>query len=146
MLEVLKWLQVNLLGGSFFLESCRSRVYPWNFIKKDFNIEVFLHWLCTVALFKLSGNFLPDIFAKHFLTKLQTTNRLVTTLMKIKCLTKICRTNPSFKSGLYCVKDYSCIRIPIPMLMPMPIFDAEISKWLFPCILSFSYGKEGVCL
>ena len=51
------------------LKSWRSRVYPCNFMKNDTTTEVFLHVFCKVALFKLSGNFLRDIFAKHSLTK-----------------------------------------------------------------------------
>ena len=72
-----------------------------------------------VALFKLLRNFLPDIFEKHLLTKLQAIYVSVTTLLEIMCLTKI-ELIFSFKSGLCCVKDYSDIRIPIPMLMLMP--------------------------
>ena len=46
-------------------------------MKKDFTKEVSQLELCMVALFKLSGNFLGDVFAKHFLTNSQTTNLVI---------------------------------------------------------------------
>ena len=61
-------------GQCFFYYSCRSRVYPCNFIKKVSTAEVFLRIFCTIAIFKWSGNFLRDIFAKHFLIKSQARN------------------------------------------------------------------------
>lgn len=41
-------------------------------------------------------------------------------LLKIKCLTKICKTF-SPKGNLYCVKNYIYIRMRIPMSMSMPM-------------------------
>ena len=71
-LKVLKYSLVNILGGGFFHRSCRSREFITAIsFKKDSITELFLHGSCEVALFKLSRNFLLDIFAKHFLTKSQ---------------------------------------------------------------------------
>ena len=80
-LKVLIYPQVE----AFFHRSCRSRVHPSNFIKKDSITEIILHWSCAVALFKLSINFLRNIFVKHFLTWSQASNLQVTTLLKITC-------------------------------------------------------------
>ena len=55
--------------------------------------------------FQLSGNFLRHIFAKHFLTKSQTSNLQVAGLLKIICLTNLELAFNS-KGYLHCVKDY----------------------------------------
>ena len=67
--------------------------------------------------FKLSGNFVRDIFAKHFLRKLQASNLLAATLLEITCLTKYMELAFNSKGYLYGVKNYIYIR----MLMPMPM-------------------------
>ena len=72
-LKVLMSSQVSNLGGGFFHWSCRSRVYPSNFIK-NVHHRAFSTWVLRGSSFKLSRNFLLDTFAKHFLTKLQTSN------------------------------------------------------------------------
>ena len=51
------------------LKNYRPRAYPCNFIKNNSTTELFLHVFCRVAFFKLSGNLLWHISAKHFLTK-----------------------------------------------------------------------------
>ena len=78
---------------------------PCNFLKKYSTTKVFLHVFRAVALSKLSENFLRDIFAKHFLTKLQASKS--STLLKITLLTKIYRINFNSSGDLYCVKEYS---------------------------------------
>ena len=57
--------------------------------RRDCNTEVFPYGFFKVTIFKLLGNFLRDIFAKHFLTKSQASGLQVATLQKITCLKKI---------------------------------------------------------
>ena len=76
------------LVEAFFIKDASLEFISAISLKKDSNTEVFPYGLFTVTLFKLSENFLRDIFAKHFLTKSQ-----AAPLMEITCLTKIYRSS-----------------------------------------------------
>ena len=56
--------------------------------KTESNSEVFLHWFYMTALSKILESFKWDFFAIPLVTKLQAFN-LLTSLLKIRCLTKI---------------------------------------------------------
>ena len=58
----------------FFNKDASLEFIPAISLKRDSNTEVFSYGFFTVTLFKLSENFLRDKFAKHFLTKSQTSN------------------------------------------------------------------------
>ena len=58
----------------FFTKDTSLQFIPAISLKRDSNAEVFSCGFFTVTLFKLSENFLRDIFAKHFLTKSQASN------------------------------------------------------------------------
>ena len=131
---------------AFFHWSCRSRVHPSNFIKKDFITELFLHGSCVITHFKLFRVFQRDFFAKHFLTTLEAINLQVTTLLKITCLTKYIELPFNFKSDLYCVKDYSYIDMPIPMSMPILICIPRFPSGRFPGFCQFRMEKKELAL
>ena len=67
-LKVLIYSQVNILGGGFFFTGVAGLEFILAISLKSFITELFLHESYAVALFKLSRNFLRDIFVKHFLT------------------------------------------------------------------------------
>ena len=73
----------------FFTKDASLEFIPAISLKRDSNAEVFLYGFFTITPFKLSENFLRDIFAKHFLTKSQASNLTVANLMEITCLKKI---------------------------------------------------------
>ena len=51
--------------------------------------EVFPHGFCKIDPFKISEEFLRDIFAKHFLIKLQASDQKVASLLKITFFTNV---------------------------------------------------------
>ena len=104
---------------TFFIKDASLEFIPAISLKTDSNTEVFAYGFFMVALFKLSGNFLGDIFAKHFLTKLQASYLQVSTLLETICLTKYIELAFNSKGYSYCVKNYIYIRMPMPMPMPM---------------------------
>ena len=73
-LKVLIYPQVNSLMEAFFTKVKCLESFPAILLKKDSTTEIFQHGFCKVALFQLSGNFLRDIFAKHYLTMSQASN------------------------------------------------------------------------
>ena len=79
--------------GLFFTKDASLEFIPAISLKRDSNAEAFPHGFFTVTLFKVSENFLRDIFAKHFLTKSQVSNLQVANLMEIMCFTKLYRTS-----------------------------------------------------
>ena len=58
----------------FFTKDASLEFIPAISLKRESNTEVFSYRFFTITLFKLSENFLRDIFAKHFLTKSQASN------------------------------------------------------------------------
>ena len=108
----------NILTGKhpwcFFYWSCRFRVHPSNFIKKDSTTEAFLHGLWAEPFLNYREVFC-ELPLQTFFSKVAGLLSIVT-LLKRTCLTKIYRT---FEGDLYCVKYYSYIHMPI--LMPIPI-------------------------
>ena len=62
-----------LIEASFHYR-CKSRVYSCNLIKKGLHYKGTPHGFCNMALFKSLEYFLRDIFAIHFLRKLQDFN------------------------------------------------------------------------
>ena len=58
--------------------------------KTDSIAEIFPHRFCGIIPFKISENFLQDVFAIHFLTKLQSSNLKRATVIDL--LIKILRT------------------------------------------------------
>ena len=64
-------LAVNSLMEAFFTKVKGLESFPAILLKKDSTTEIFLHGFWKVALFKLSGSFLRDIFAKHYPTMSQ---------------------------------------------------------------------------
>ena len=85
--------QVNVFGGGFYSLNIQVQSLFQQFHKKELQRRGFPIGFFTVTLFKLSENFLSDVFAKPFLTKSQASSLLVATLMEITSLTKIYRTN-----------------------------------------------------
>ena len=59
------------LVKAFFTKDASLELIPAISLKTDSNTEIFPYRFFTVTLFKLSANFLRDIFAIHFLTKSQ---------------------------------------------------------------------------
>ena len=108
------------LVKAFFIKDASLEFIPGISLKTDSNTEVFTYEFFMVTLFKLWGNFLRDIFAKHFLTKSQAFNLQVATLLEITCLRKYIELAFISKGYLYCAKNYIFIRMPMPMPMPMP--------------------------
>ena len=70
--------------------------------------EVFLHGFCKTAFF---GKFTARYLWRSFFSKVEVSNLQVPTLIKMKCFTKIYRTND--ESNLHCVKDNVCIWMPL---------------------------------
>ena len=120
----------------FFIKDANLEFIPVISLKTDSNIEVFAYGFFMVTLFKLSGDFLGDIFAKHFLTKLQASYLQVSTLLETTCLTKYIELAFNSKGYSYCVKNYIYIRM--PMTMPMPRFPNG------PCMSCFKSEKQSV--
>ena len=58
----------------FFFKDANLEFIPAISLKTDSNTEIFEYGFFMVTLFKLSRNFLWDIFAKHFLIKSQASN------------------------------------------------------------------------
>ena len=73
-----------------------TRIYRW-YVPKSYmpgnTTEASRRRFCKIALYKISEKFQRDIFVLPYLTNLQASNLLVSTLLKRKCLTKTCRTN-----------------------------------------------------
>ena len=59
------------LVKAFFIKDASLELIPAISLKTDSNTEIFPYGFFTVTVFKLSANFLRDIFAKYFLTKSQ---------------------------------------------------------------------------
>ena len=112
--------KVNVFGkGFFFIKDASLGFIPAISLKTNSNTEVFTYGFCMVALFKLWGDFLRDIFAKHFLTKSQASNLSVATSLETMCLTKYIEL--AFNSKrlfILCKKLYLYWNV-----------DAEISEW-----------------
>ena len=70
--------------------------------------EVFLHGFCKIVFF---GKFTARYLWRSFFSKVEVSNLQVPTLIKMKCFTKIYRTND--ESNLHCVKDNVCIWMPL---------------------------------
>ena len=98
----------------FSMKDASLEFIPAILLKTDSSTEVFEYGLFMVTLFKLSRNFLRDIFAKHFLTKSQASNLWVATLLETTCLAKYIELTFYSKGYLYCVKNYIYIRMPMP--------------------------------
>ena len=81
------------LMEAFFTKNASLKFMPAISLKRDSNTEVFPYGFFTVTVFKLPGNVLRDIFAKHFLTKSQASYLKVATLMEITRLTKLYRSS-----------------------------------------------------
>ena len=72
-LIVLIYSYVDIIGGGFFYtEVASAELIPAISLKRFPSQK--LTWLLDGSTFKLSRNFLRDIFAKHFLTKSQASN------------------------------------------------------------------------
>ena len=131
-LKVLIYLKVNVFGKGFFsIKDASLELIPAISLKADSNTEAFGYGLFMVTLFKLSGNFLGDIFAKHFLTKLQASNPWVTTLLEMTCLKKQIELgfNPKGYLFMLCKKLYLYSNADVDVNANI---DAEIRMPRFP--------------